>query len=381
MISNSKVQKYYLIILIALTALQYSSIGADINTYQTLRTYIALVIGLGVIIHLKNIINSIFNEPIFSLHFLSAFICVTLLIIILIIDKDTTITPLLDLVMCLVFILLGYSMRLSDEHLYSALNFFVFVFTLAALSIILEYSTGFEIPERYLPIPKNQFAPVFAMAFILSIYNRSRGTKPIKILLGMCTIILFFSLLVIRSRSSILAIILLVIIYTIYHIPTIKYKISALFAIFLTAVIASPKIYQALFSNYDINSLESVSAGRVGTYGKGIFFLMDSPLGGTLQSPYISDSNIHNYLLYNLVNYGLFLSIPLTAMYFFYLFLTLALLRKNTFRVYEFAPLLILIIFVSSVFEYSFPFAPGSAVLFPMLFLGIHLNRKRQNKV
>lgn len=377
MISKLKIQQYTIYILIMITAIQYSSIGVDDSVYNGIRLLTTLIIFVSILFNAKSIVNSIFRERIILLHFIFAFLFFAIIIIFSIIDSKVTISPFREFIMSLFFISLGYSMKLDDNKLYRIFNFFVIAFTISAISIILKFSTGFQIPNSYLPIPKNQFAPVFAIALMLSLYHWGKRSKAVRIISAFCFVILLMSLLVIRSRSSILSSILIVLIYTMYYLPSIKYRLYGFIGLVIGAVFLSPKIYQALFANYDTNSIESVSAGRVDVYLKGLEFLTNNPLGGSLQGIYVTDSYIHNYLLFNIVNYGVIISLPLVFTYFYYLLISLRAIKKNTFQSYDCIPLMMIIIFISSLFEYTFPFGPGTAIIFPFLFLGVYLNRIR----
>lgn len=135
-------------------------------------------------------------------------------------------------------------------------------------------------------------------------------------------------------------------------------------------------VYEALFLNYDTSDLNSISTLRWANYIAGLEFFIKHPVGGQLEAPYISNTAIHNYILYNLVNYGIFIGSLLLIVYFKYIFKSIKIIRNNSFQYFEAGPLAMVIIFFVSLFEYTYPFAPGSAIFFPFFLMGQYLQKE-----
>lgn len=375
--SKNKILYLLLTILILLVAFQYSAWGVEEWIYNPLRSFIIGLILLCFTLSVRGISSSIIKESIIVVHFLSIVILFVFMILVTIIGLEVNLSPLRDSILSLLILFIGYNFKVSNTNIEKLSLLFIVSFTIASLSIVLKYAQGFTINENYLPIPKNQFSPVYGVAFILAIYYwpRFQGTK--KVILSICIFSLFISLLVIRGRSTLVSVMFVTLIFLIYYLKSKEKKVVGLFVLITSLFLAFPYIYDALLLNYDIHEINSVSTGRTQVYTDAITYLKDNYLLGDIGEKFISDGIVHNYLLYNLVNYGVFLSLPLIVTYFSYFFIIIKFIFKNTYKSYEFASLTLLIIYLTSLFEYTYPYAPGSSILIPTLFFGVLLRRQR----
>jgi O-antigen ligase len=141
-------------------------------------------------------------------------------------------------------------------------------------------------------------------------------------------------------------------------------------------------IWDSIFLNYDTNNLNSFSAGRIDTYISAINFSIKNPLLGLLNG-YSSfyDSSPHNYILFNLVNFGIVGSFPFII---FYLYIFYFALKKDTkinnndvFKVLTFAFIALLVI---SNLEYTYPFGPGVSQLMVWFLMG-QLIKEKKNRI
>jgi hypothetical protein len=103
---------------------------------------------------------------------------------------------------------------------------------------------------------------------------------------------------------------------------------------------------------------------------EGFNYFRNYTLTGQLGNPIYTGKTIHNYILINLVNYGILISVLLLSIYFQYIVEIFKAIKKNTFQYYEIGPLVMMIIFIVSLFEYTYPYAPGSAIFFPFFLMG-----------
>lgn len=374
--SKSKLSYYLLTIILFLTAFQFSAWGVAEGTYGILRNLIIASIVLLFAISLKNPFIAIRKESSIKIHFYGLLLFAIILILLLPWGYKINFTPLRDLTLAFVVLLIGYNMRLSNKQLQNIGAIFIVLNALSALSIVNTYASGFVINEQYLPIPKNQFAPVFGVAFILALYYGFKTKKFKKLFFFGFAGLLFAAILVIRGRAVILALFITLFIFIFFYLKKRRYKILTIVAGLALLPLAGQFIYDALFLNYDVTDINSVSTGRFDTYLYGLDFFKNYPLGGILENPFYRGRTIHNYLLFNLVNYGIFIASILFFVFFKYAIKIYQGIRKNNFNVHEAGPLVMLIIFIVSMFEYTYPYAPGSAVFFPFLLMGQYLQKE-----
>lgn len=370
--SKNSISYYIFSILIFLTAFQFSAWGLSNEIYSVLRNVIIATI---VILFLLNAYNSsvyLRNISSFRIHLFGTIIFA--LILFLLRDLKVDFAPLRDLALALIVLVIGLTMNLTEKQYLRLIKIYIFLYTIAALSIVYTYGSGFEIQERYLPIPKNQLAPAFGVAFILSLYFGFKKKGIDKWVNYIWISLLFASLLVIRGRAVILAVIITIFIFIFYYIR--KSKLFFIILLLLTPLIWQ-YLYDALFLNYDITNLDSISTGRMERNIVGLDFFLNHPFGGQMTNPNFKGATIHNYLLFNIVNYGIFISLILFAIYFKYISITIKSFKNNSFLYFEVAPLVMTILLVISFFEYTYPFAPGSAIFFPFFLMGQYLKEKR----
>jgi O-antigen ligase len=271
---------------------------------------------------------------------------------------------------------ISLSIDLDKRKYLLLIQYFILTYTISALSIVFVYSSGFYIHEVYLPIPKNQISPAFGVAFLLTCFLGfyHRGNKQLIYLIP--AILLIGSLLVIRGRATILGVCITLLIFFIFFMRTKKERIYTIFLLGIFVFFLRNQIYDSFFLNYTPSDIESVSAGRVSVYAAGYEYLKDNPILGQLQRERFFGGTIHNYILFTLFNYGLVLGLPLIIVYFNYLMVAFKGVIKNTYLHLDAGPLVMVMLFVVSVFEYTYPFSPGSAVFFPLFLFGQYLRSK-----
>ena len=369
--------KYYLVfILIIITSFQYSSWGISGEMYTILRGIIITLTIIIFFVSLKGITYKSLKSKIFKTHFIGLALLVSILVALYIFGFSIINTPVRDLALALIILIIGLNLNLEEKLYKRLINIYIVLYTLAALSIVFTYASGFVIKEQYLPIPKNQLAPAFGVAFILSFYFSFKKKRLTKLFYYAFTGLLFASLLVIRGRAVLVAVFLTIIIFIFYYIKSRKYKIATIIVGIALIPFIGQFIYEALILNYDVSNINSVSTGRWATYMEGLNFFKLHWIGGLIESSSYNGDTIHNYILYNLVNYGVFIGSLLLIIYFKYILKIASSIRNNTFLYFEVGPLVMVIIFIVSLFEYAYPFAPGSAIFFPFFLMGQYLQKE-----
>ena len=206
--SDNKISYYIFILLLFATALQYSFWGIEGTNYDVLRAIIIGVIILLFLVSYKNPIEYLKKIPVFKVHMFCLALFSFFLFILIAFEANVDFAPVRDLTLALVILMIGLNINLNEKQFVRLINIYIFLYTLAAISLVLAYASGFVIQERYLPIPKNQVAPAFGVAFMLSLYFSflKKGTR--KWFYYVFIAFLGASLLVIRGRAVIIAVML-----------------------------------------------------------------------------------------------------------------------------------------------------------------------------
>jgi len=379
MLNKNDISYLLLIYLIVLIAIQFSSLGISEGNYVILR---GIIIGLIILIFLfslnKSLISTLLKSKTLIIHSLILFLSIIVLLVVIPFSKmDIRISPIRDLFLSLIIMVIGINLILTKRQFNRLLLLFIISFTLSALSIVFKYSNGFNILEYYLPIPKNQFAPAFGTAFIISLYIAFQKDTKFKILYFFLSVLLLASLLVIRGRATLVSVFITTFIIVFFYIKNKKYKIFTIFIIIALLPYIDTFIYEALFLNYDLTDINSISTGRLERNLEGISFLIEYPLFGELEHKF-SGLTIHNYILYILVSYGIILGAIILIPFLKYISVTLMGIKRNSYQYYEVGPLVMVILLIISMFEYTYPYSPGSSTFFPFFLLGqyIQMNNK-----
>jgi len=376
MLTKNKLSYFILIILIFITAFQFSAWGVGEGIYPVLRTIIIVLIVLLFADSFKNPLAVIRKVPLIRVHVYGALVFAVILFLLLSWGININYDPLRDLALAVMIILIGYNINLNEKQLINVISVYIVLYAIAALSIVNTFASGFVIHEQYLPIPKNQFAPAYGVAFILALFYGFKTKRHNKLFYFAFAGLLFATILVIRGRAVILALFITLIIFVFYYLKSRKYKIVTVIASMALIPLIGQFIYEALFLNYDVSDMDSITTGRYETYIYGIDYFLDHPSAGNLEQPFYKGETIHNYVLYNLVNFGIFISTILFVVFFKYIFKIYNAIQKNSFEIHEAGPLVMVIIFIVSILEYTYPFAPGSAVFFPFLLMGTYLRKQ-----
>src|SRR5690554_1577680 len=253
MLTRSKMAYILFFILIIITALQFSSFGISEGMYEPLRN---LIVGVIVVVFLlsfnRTTISYLSKINILKIHTIVLSFSVIVLILISAFNvSDVRTSPIRDLAVSLAILMIGINMSISKKQFNSLLYLFVILYTVSALSIVFTYAQGFIINEFYLPIPKNQFAPAFGSALILSLYLLlKKGTK-FKVVLLTTAFLLFASLLIIRGRSVILAVFLTIMLFLLFYVRRKGVVIATIILAMASLPFIWQYVYDALFLNYD----------------------------------------------------------------------------------------------------------------------------------
>ncbi len=294
-------------------------------------------------------------------------------------------------------LMIPFAIILISPYLYSNANklaSLLLVYSLLSvvvmLTVVLYYNKGFSISSTYTIAGKNYKGVLLSNSILILIILFSNIKKRfVKFIMFGFPFFGLFLLLVIRNRSSLLGLTLLLILFLFYSLffsknHKIRKSIMIGFGIALLTFLFIPKIstffFDSFFKNKNMDSLNSISAGRLFQYTETLLSIQSYPLFGVAHLNIAHDLNPHNYLLYNLYYYGFILSVPQLILYFslyiylFYLFIN----SKHDL----FSRIIFAILFVNltvSLLEYTYPYGPGTAQIIMWILIGWKIGNPEKN--
>lgn len=293
----------------------------------------------------------------------------------------------------LVLIILGFSTRQNVDSRKLA-RVYAVVSLFAAWYVIITHG-GLTAEGAYFLAQKNQLGAIVAAGFALllwdlvSSFGRDRTMSSWGRLFTLLLMVSAFSaLLLLRNRSSLVALIILLALSFGKLLVSRRTPLGAK-AITIVSLVTSlgafgPQlrgiIDDALFQGYDRSDANSLSADRFDVFVDSLTFLRSNLLFGNLAT----ESNLfdpHNFVLYNLVQFGLFLSAGLLLIYVYFL---IRLFRewfiKDAVEVAPWAYMLMVAMF-ASLLEYAQPFGPGTTQFLTWLFVGRALVERNRSSL
>ena len=283
-------------------------------------------------------------------------------------ETKISIMLLTSLMLYLVILFYGYEEKIILDIIFFGVFVFCFIDShkqidkpnslvivislILAFLFIYSYIDEYIIQVRYLDFPKNQYGLLFGglSLYFFKLFSESRNRLYILI-----SIIFFGVLLFLRSRSSVIPVILIA---GYWSYSGARFKFVWFFVMFLFMYLYVDVIYDVFTLNYDVSSLQSLSAGRFDTILYTLSDIYNNPITRTHIDPQIKP---HNYILFVFYHYGIILA-PIVLLLAFYVI-------KNTFHQLNsrYSRALLFMILFISIFEYTYPFAPLSTIGFVLL--------------
>ncbi len=291
------------------------------------------------------------------------------------------------LTICLIALAVGWRLDLDDIKLRNIL--LVFSISTLYIGFVQIYTNigGFVIENQILADNKNALGLMLASSITILTYIafEKQSKKNWTILYWIAIVALFAVILTIRARTATLVAFfsVLLILYRKIH----KSYFVLIVVLIPVLVFLAMLIFPSNITDYIISSFYSGYEGRDITSGRfyrnqmAIDYLSYHPFLGNLQHSSKDFGWIHNYPLLQLYNNGLIFAFPILGLYV-YLFV---LIIKRVFiskinNIREIGFYAVLIPFVVSLSEPTFPFGPGTATVFNFIFFGIALKHMWMNK-
>ena len=304
-------------------------------------------------------------------------------------DNSKMFEELRPLLITVCAIIIGIQIKFSRKEIIFFLTQFVLLISFVGFMQVLMNVGGFEIKDIYLTDGKNALGASLATSVVIALLLLLRSNSNIlKVIYAFLFVFCLVILLTIRARAALLTsfFLTLIILWNRIDIKYIKMMFLFLPLIFLV-FICSYFWFPDFIIDYIENSLfagnaeSDFTSGRMDRNLQALSFLKDNLLLGNLQG----NSNvswIHNYPLLNMYNYGLIFSLPILILYLYLLFVILKnmYVNRNKDILCNVGFYVLLVPFVISMAEPTFPFGPGTATVFNFIIFGVSLKMCRENK-
>lgn len=385
-------------VLIILVVLQQMPIIRD-NYYGQIRIMLYLTFGLLSFI-------SIFNSPnfleynIFKNFFLAVLYAVSFFLISKFLSFNINVEIIFELLIPFGILLCSLNIRFNKKELKNILGIYIVLSTILGVSLLFYYGEGFTITSSYFLTGKNAIGPLLGTSTIIlshSLLFAKNDIEDIKIFSKNNFIKLFLlmllvlSIIILRNRAGLVG---LIVVISLMIIKKAKFKITIrsiiVFQLILIIILilvltgsfsklVSP-VWTSFTMNYDIYDINSISAGRTNTYLDSLNYSIKYPIIGELGKLNEFYGTAHNYILNKWVKYGIIGSFPFIMFYLLLWKLAIKMTiknkkgsKKNTIGFW-----ILLFSLIVSIFEYTYPFGPGSSQIIVWFLLGQYLNKTKQ---
>lgn len=300
-------------------------------------------------------------------------------------DKFTMLGDLRSIAICLVSVMIGWQLELSERKMRFLLFFYAVCIGYVTYLQVTTNVGGFEILDNYLTDNKNALGAMLATSvFCLVFLQANCGNSALKRLLLVLMMLFFVTLLLtIRARTASVAFALL---FLFFYFQRYRRKgFFFLFVLGITILICVTMMFFPLVKEYVRDSFVQnyeggdITSGRMGRNIAGLKFLSEHMFAGELEA----DGDlawIHNYPLNKWCGFGLFFSFPILLYYFVTLCVAwIRSCRMGTFNIFNVGYFALLIPFVISMAEPTYPFGPGTATVFNFMLFGVALRDTSDN--
>jgi len=265
---------------------------------------------------------------------------------------------------------------------------YVVLMLMLTFDIFKTYFNGIFISAQYLYDQKNSKGPMIDFSILFTIFLiLNLKNKILKFFLSSSIIFEFLVLNLIRSRADLLALYIVLIIFVLKSIRKrlllaliIIITSILLFIIFLPNLVnsISSTLIEVFIKNYNVNSLNSLSAGRLYYYNQALKIFETNPIMGTLglQNYYVDNAFLTLTANYGLI--GMILYVPFIGFLFYKIFANLLKASIKELRFY--ISLAWLVTLIISLFEGLPPFGPGTTYLIVWILLPLITSKVEKKK-
>ena len=286
---------------------------------------------------------------------------------------------------CLIAIMIGWQLDLDVKKLRVLLIVFSSLILFVGLMQVFTNVGGFIILSQYETDNKNSLGVMLVTAAVVFVFmGLNTNRSGVKVLFFAGTVLMLAVLLTIRARAATLTsgLMVLYILYERFKGKNFIWYFLAGIVIFVIIYLILPGsvkdfVYNSFFQNYEGGDITS---GRAGRNKAALEFLSYHVLLGNLNQG-VDVGWIHNYPLNRTFEFGIIFVVPIIVLYLYFLIITIQKTIKsdnrNNYNVGYYA---LLIPFIISMVEPTFPFGPGTATVFNFLLFGVALRNTSKEK-
>jgi hypothetical protein len=263
-------------------------------------------------------------------------------------------------------LIIGYVIHLTKTQYRIFTLFFLVIISYVAFMQITTNIGAFVIEDQYLVDNKNSLGLVIGTGIILAfILALDKDTNVwLKVFYLVVAIFLLYCILTIRARTAMLTAVFLCfyVVYLRNGRKRIIYTIAGIGALFLIVLLFVPSVleyfYASVFSGYEG---EDVTADRLNRNAGAISAIMDDPFFCKLAHDY-GVHQVHNFFLKTWYEKGLFFGWPILVMYVlqFIDIVKCSIKKCDINNHYSIGFLLGLYPFLNSLAETTLPYGPGT---------------------
>lgn len=359
--------------------------GAGLTQGTIMSKYIILVFGLLFVLCFN--LRSMWQlKLIRKSWFVFMWILVFHLLTVAIFGTKTMLGDARSIAICLMAIMIGWQLEMEKKQYRFVLLFYAGLTVFVGLMQVLVNVGGFEILDLYHTDNKNALGVMLSTsAFVFFfLFMNSKNKVFWKVMLLVLSIFAVYILLTIRSRAATLTTIILILylLYERFKGGNFAFYLVVGLLIFFAIYIVLPTtvkeyVYNSFFQNYDMGNIDT---GRGERNKAALNFLSYNLLFGNLIEN-VDVGWIHNYPLNKLFQYGVVFSLPIMILYLYLLIKTAArTIKANNHDVFSIGYYSLIIPFIISMAEPTFPFGPGTATVFNFVMFGVALKRDYQSR-
>lgn len=274
----------------------------------------------------------------------------------------------------------GWRMKMDERRLTLLAGVFTIGVVMVGLAVVFMQGNGFSIRD-YFADQKNALGPMLATAavFCMGMVINAKGKTAVPmVLLGLAlSALCVLLILTIRARAALLAVAVVLSLMLFRRFKSRYTLLSFWVAILLVVAVfmllphsMKQYVHQSLFSGFTVGD---VTSGRMERNYQAISIWAQHPLLGNLMNAK-EIGVVHNYPLWQLFRFGLLGALPMLLIYIFLLVKDIKeLFALRTVSVMAVGFYALLIAYVVSFFEYTFPFGPGTSTVVSFIFFGVAL--------
>lgn len=388
---SHKIKGIFISFLVILTIIQQMPIIKDLY-YEQIRGLLYFLFGLLTAVSLISFNRIIKYKTLkfFSLVILYGFV---LAIVVYFFTRNISDFNLGEIVVPYGVLICSLSTYFTDIQIRRLLRTYIILAAVLGISSVFFYGSGFIINQNYFLEAKNQIGTLLGVATIIAevlLVKDQKASVRKKIVLFTLFIGLLFSIVFIRNRSSLVGIFGITCLLSgnvLRGKKTIKFYLLLTFLLIGFIIATLTGVFDGLMDifinsltmNYDVTDLDSLSAGRTDVYLQAIDFIKNNfflgEMGGT---EFISTTLPHNYVLNKMVELGFLGSLLFLSLYFyFWIFVIKNLFLKRSKYLYGIPLWVMLFSLIISLFEYTYPYGPGTSQLMVWFMLGQQLNNAK----